>query len=80
MTTSQTGNGSSQKISGDSVASTDYNVWSLYGAPWWQTLATGRKSERVKNGRNTRKPLPWVATACRLERMVRVVSMRPPSC
>lgn len=69
-----------RRSSGDSVALTDYKVSSLYGAPWWQTLATGRKSERAKNGRNKRKPLPWVATACRLERMVSVVSIQPPSC
>jgi hypothetical protein len=37
-----------QKLSGDSVASNDYKAWSLYGAPWWQTLATRRKSEGQK--------------------------------
>ena len=49
--------------------------------PLWSPVVanagTGRKSERAKNGRNKRKPLPWVATACRLERMVSVVSIRP---
>ncbi len=34
-------------------------------------LATGRKSNGLKNRRNTRKPLPCVATSCHLERMVR---------
>jgi hypothetical protein len=50
-----------------------------YGAPWWQTLATGRKSDEPENGRNKRKPLPWVATGCARAWMVRVVSTRPPS-
>jgi hypothetical protein len=45
MTTSQIEKVSNQEISDDSVASNDYKTWSPYGAPWWQTLATGRKSE-----------------------------------
>jgi hypothetical protein len=71
MTSSQIDKGPAQKISDDTVVFSDYKAWSLYGAPWWQTLATGRKSEEAKNGRNKGKPLPCVATACRLERMVR---------
>ncbi len=34
-------------------------------------MATGRKSNGLKNRRNMRKPLPCVATSCHLERMVR---------
>jgi hypothetical protein len=64
MTTSQTERRPTQEISDDPVASNDYKTWSPYGAPWWQTLPTGRKSEEVENGRNKRKPLPWVATGC----------------
>jgi hypothetical protein len=58
-------------ISDEPVASTDYKGWSLYGAPWLQPVATGRKSRSLHNPRNKPKPLPWVATACGLERMVR---------
>jgi hypothetical protein len=36
-----------------------------------QPVATGRKSNGLKNRRNKRKPLPCVATSCYLERMVR---------
>ena len=45
--------------------------WSLYGAPWLQPVATGRKPLRRGSGRDKRKPLPWVATSCRSQRMVR---------
>jgi hypothetical protein len=46
-------------------------------------VATSGKSgkwDRREKGSNRRKPLPWVATRCREQRMVRVVSIRPPSC
>jgi hypothetical protein len=56
--------------SDESVASTDYKGWSLCGAPWLQPVATGGKSERRGSRENKPKLLPWVATACRLERMV----------
>ena len=46
-------------------------VWSLYGAPWLQPVAIGRKSDGRKNGSNRRKPLPWVAAGCRRNGMVR---------
>src|SRR5437868_12977663 len=45
--------------------------WSLYGAPWSQPGATGRKSAGPRNREIKPKPLPWVATGCRRERMVR---------
>ena len=38
------------------------------------------KSRSVGNRTNKPKPLPWAAASCRLERMVTVVSMPPPSC
>jgi hypothetical protein len=63
-----------------SVASSDNDGWSLYGAPWLQPVATGRKSSRRGSCRNKPKPLLWVATSCRKQRMVRVVSIRPSSC
>jgi hypothetical protein len=56
---------------GAAVASSDNDEWSLYGAPWLQPVATGRKSPRRENGRIRLKPLPWVAAACRIERTVR---------
>src|ERR671936_26297 len=71
MTTSQTEKGSSPKISDEDVASTDYKGWSPYGAPWLQPVAISGKSNRRGNGKNKPKPLPAVATHCRLERMVR---------
>jgi len=46
-------------------------AWSLYGAPWLQPVATGRKTGRLRNCANKPKPLPLVATGCRNERMVR---------
>ena len=54
-----------------SVAWVDYKGWSLYGAPWLQPLATGRKCEASETARTSRKPLPSVATSCRSQRMVR---------
>src|SRR5919204_6764588 len=53
------------------VSSRDNKGWSLYGAPWLQPMAIGGKSGCAESRRNKRKPLPWVATGCRLERMVR---------
>jgi hypothetical protein len=50
------------------VVLSDNEVWSLYGAPWLQPVATRRKSQRLRSRRNTRKPLP---TVCRSQRMVR---------
>ena len=52
------------------AASTDNEGWSPYGAPWSQPLATGRKSPKRETPAIKRKPLPWVATSCRDERMV----------
>src|ERR671936_389624 len=43
------------------VALSGNKVWSLYGAPWLQPVAIGGKSRSLRNGRNKRKPLPWVA-------------------
>jgi hypothetical protein len=42
----------------NSVASTDYGGWSLCGALWLQSVATGRKFDGLQNRRNKRKPLP----------------------
>jgi hypothetical protein len=43
--------------------------------PLWSpvvaTGATGRKWRRRQNRRNKRKPLPWAATGCREQRVVR---------
>src|SRR6266581_1754832 len=47
------------------VSRADNGGWSLYGAPWLQPVATGRKSPTPENGGNKRKPLPSVATSCR---------------
>jgi len=51
-------------VAGD-VASIDNEGWSLYGAPWLQPVATGRKSDGLKNRKNKRKPLLWVCDRCR---------------
>jgi hypothetical protein len=53
------------------VAFTDDLVWSIYGAERAQPVATGRKWDESENASNKPKPLPWVATGCRSERMVR---------
>jgi hypothetical protein len=53
------------------VVRIDYKGWSLYGVPWLQPVANGGKSPRRENRKIKRKLLPWVATGCRLERMVR---------
>jgi hypothetical protein len=45
--------------------------WSLYGVQRSQPVATADKRGGAENGSNRRKPLPWVATACRVEPMVR---------
>ena len=42
-----------------------------YGAPWLQLATTGCRSHCPKKRGNKRKPLPWVATGCRREHMVR---------
>ncbi len=46
------------------VANADNKGWSLYGAPWLQPVATGRKSLTRENGENKRKPLRPAATDC----------------
>jgi hypothetical protein len=43
----------------------------LYGAPWLQPVSISSKSDQRGSRKNTRNPLPWVATSCRRERMVR---------
>jgi hypothetical protein len=57
------------RLPDEAVALADYKGWSLYGALWLQPVAVSRKSGGLKNRRNTRKPLPWVASGCL--RMVR---------
>jgi hypothetical protein len=52
------------------VAFTDDRVWSIHGTERAQPVATGRKWDGSENGPNKPKPLPWVATGCRWERMV----------
>src|ERR687888_2170232 len=59
-----------------SVADSDNDGWSLYGAPWLQSVATGRKRNTLRNRRNEPKPLPSVATNRRSQRMVRVHSKK----
>jgi hypothetical protein len=54
-----------------SVAKADNPGWSLYGAPWLQPVAKGRKSRSRRIREIKPKPLPPVATTCREERMVR---------
>jgi hypothetical protein len=56
---------------GAAVALSDNEEWSLYGAPWLQPVATGRKSLARENGSIKPRPLPPAATSCRLKRMVR---------
>jgi PhnB protein len=53
------------------VAKTDNVGWSLYGAPWLQPVAINGKSTEPRNGENKPEPLPWVATSCDPDRMVR---------
>src|SRR5919197_6423861 len=53
------------------VSSRDNKGWSLYGAPWLQPVAIGGKSGCAENRRNKPNPLPWAATACFSQRMVR---------
>src|SRR5436190_22956677 len=38
---------------------------------WSRAVATGGKWVGPENGSDKRKPLPWVATSCESERMVR---------
>jgi hypothetical protein len=52
------------------VARAGNRGWSLYGAPWLQPVATGRKSESPHKAENKRKPLPWVATSSLSRSMV----------
>src|SRR6266536_1459015 len=52
------------------VALTDYTGWSLYGAERSQPVVTGGKWDGRENGSDLRKPLLWVATSCRRDRMV----------
>lgn len=44
--------------------------WSVYGAGRSQPVAIAGKSGGAENGPNTVKPLPWIATGCRSDRMV----------
>jgi hypothetical protein len=46
----------------------------LYGAPWLQPMASGGKCGGAETGSVGEKPLPYVATGCGKERMVRTVS------
>ncbi len=52
------------------VARGDNGGWSLYGAPWSQPVATGRKSDPLENGKNKRKALQPAATGCLRSSMV----------
>jgi hypothetical protein len=52
-------------------SSGDNKRWSLYGAPWLQPVATGRKSRGRGIRENKPKLLRRVATDCRFQRMVR---------
>src|SRR5919197_727951 len=65
------------------VSSRDNKGWSLYGAPWLQPVAIGGKSGCAENRRNKPNPLPWAATACFSQRMVRrgsTVRVRQRAC
>src|SRR5262245_21613480 len=53
------------------VVKRDYEGWSLYGAPWLQPVATGRKCPVPEDRAIKRKLLPWVASGCGKQRMVR---------
>jgi hypothetical protein len=53
------------------VAQSGNKVWSLYGAPWLQPVATGRKSHHSTNGPNKPNPLSCVAASCGFKRTVR---------
>jgi hypothetical protein len=59
------------RLPDEPVALADYKGRSLYGALWLQPVAVSRKSSGLKNRRNTRKPLPWVASGCLRSSMVR---------
>ena len=65
------GEASAGACSAPYVANTDNRGWSLYGAPWLQPMAAGGKWRRPLHAQNMPKPLPWVATGCRKQRMVR---------
>jgi hypothetical protein len=45
--------------------------WSTYGAKRAQPMATGGKSSCGENRKKKPNPLPWVATSCRCNRMLR---------
>src|SRR5919204_3020885 len=49
------------------VAKSGNKGWSLYGAPWLQPVATGRKSAGPQKALNKPKLSPSVATARRVE-------------
>jgi hypothetical protein len=53
-----------------------YKLWSLYGAPWLQLVATGRKSAGLETYQNKPKPLPSAATGCRVEMVRRGSTVR----
>src|SRR5207247_2006107 len=50
-----------------------------YGAPWLQPVATVANRATAETAEIGKKTLPWVATRRREQRMVRVMSIRPPS-
>ena len=53
------------------VAKRDNSGWSVYGAHRSQQVATGGKWGDTEHGSGKRNPLPWVATGCRADHMVR---------
>jgi hypothetical protein len=52
------------------LARAQFRGWSLYGAPWLQTVAIVGKSKSRRSRRNKRKPLRPVATRCLRRSMV----------
>ena len=52
------------------LARAQFRGWSLYGAPWLQTVAIVGKSRSRGSRRNKRKPLRPVATRCLRSSMV----------
>jgi hypothetical protein len=48
------------------VTRSENEGWSGYGAERSQPVATGGKCNAVETRRNRPKPLPWVATSCRV--------------
>ena len=53
------------------VAKVDNSGWSVYGAQRSQPVATGGKWGGTENGSGKRNRLPWVATGCRVDHMVK---------